>query len=94
MYLIFMDAKNSNVLLAKRSNMDPVARTHAITRELLEKQFPGKRVLSPLERVPSKHSAPEDVGLVTVYKSRNKEGNGRTCGTFETWAVVPGEPTL
>ena len=91
MYFIAMNAVTSEVILSKRSNMDPVTRTRERTRAILTEKFPGRTIYSPLERVPAGGHGiqpPEGMVLVTIYKSRRKDGIGRTCGTFETWAVV------
>lgn len=86
MYLIFSNAQTDEILLSKRANLDPVSRARGRTRAELEKLYPNCQVLSPLQRVPS---IPLKVLImVTVYKSRRKDGVGRTCGSFETWAVI------
>ena len=87
MYLIFMNARTSDVLLA---NKDSVQRHHEKTRELLSGLYPDRRICSPMEKVPSGTKIYEAV-LVTVYKSPNKRGEGRLCGPWETWAVCPVE---
>jgi hypothetical protein len=85
-YMIFMDARTSEVLAAKRHRIGPMIL--AETRKRMEAAFPGRRIFSHMEAVPSKEFADESVRLVTVYLSRNKNGHGRIANPFETWAVV------
>ena len=83
MYTIVMNARTSEVLLSKRGNINPVR--HEEARALLTTLFPNATIFSPLEQISSLDTG--KLKIVTVYKSRNENGEGRCYGNCDIWAV-------
>lgn len=89
-YIVAIDSATSNVLAVHRHAAVPMRVSRS--RAFLECAFPGRAVLSPMESWSGREFDCSNVQLVSVYVSRNKEGNGRIAySPFEIWAVMRGE---
>lgn len=82
MYL-YAERQNGRKLGGQRvpaGDMNP-----ATTRALLEKHFPGARVLSPLEPAVS-FKQDGSIEVITVYGTRSADGRNR-CTGIEQWGI-------
>ena len=80
-YLILHDGTtpfNAGRISAKKFNA-------ATMRTALEKRYPGKLILNPMERFIAHRR--DTTKMVTVYLSPNKDGHGR-WNTLHGWLVV------
>lgn len=72
--------KDARIVIAQRHHARSML-AYEDVRQVLELQYPGKEISSPLGFLPN--------GLVLgVYLSPNKEGLGRIAGNFQLWSVA------